>query len=585
MMLVPLLALLTAASPNLLANPNFEDGIVGWCSSSPTIRMEGVMVDERHAAHIVVPPTAEIAYPHLFQEIESHPGDILEASVYAMAHGVTQGHGAYMTIEYHGGGKRLLYSQSSQAFHEDRWCPLKVSGVAPPGTTHARLTLILNGHGEALFGDACFMRTTPEPLPSLEGPITLKVTSEVACDGFLGFGAEDDGWFYNRMNADHGVDEKDIALREARIEWMDPDFVRMFFWPRDWCPSDDWETFTFDSPNMQSHYRTLDLYQRIGATVDVTGVEWGMKDPYSDPAKFAHALGELMGYLIRSKGYTCIRYWTLSNEPNGAFHDFGYSFDHFVRIHTAVKEEFSRRGLAVKIVGSDDAQSVEWYRECVSSPAYYDAVDVFSSHRYFLFPETAVIPSFFRDRLEPLALRTPRKPFILGEFGFHDAQSGVVVNPLMKTYPYAVWAADLAIEGLNQGVSAFSIWCLHEVYYPGGAFMTYALWDYKDNDWKPRPVYYAWSNFSRLTEAGDKVVRVDSSDPRRVRGAQVGGTLFWVNLSGEPAEVVIQGFEAGQVRIQTENTLEGDRECGAVKEIEDGRFNAPPMSFGYALGK
>ena len=66
---------------------------------------------------------------------------------------------------------------------------------------------------------------------------------------------EDDGWFYNEENASHGVTAEDITLREARIEWLRPATVRMFFWYKDWNPSEDWRTFTFDSSNMMSHYR------------------------------------------------------------------------------------------------------------------------------------------------------------------------------------------------------------------------------------------------------------------------------------------------------------------------------------------
>ena len=118
-------------------------------------------------------------------------------------------------------------------------------------------------------------------------PVTLTVTRKVVCKSFLGFGVEDDGWFYNEENASHGVNAEDIALREGRIAWMRPATVRMFCWYKDWNPSGDWATFTFGSPNMLSHYRTLDLYQRLGARVNITGVEWGVADPYGgDPNLF-----------------------------------------------------------------------------------------------------------------------------------------------------------------------------------------------------------------------------------------------------------------------------------------------------------
>ena len=46
---------------------------------------------------------------------------------------------------------------------------------------------------------------------------------------------------------------------------------------------------------MRSHYRSLDQYQRLGARVNVVGVEWGMKHPYADPDKTARGVAANLG--------------------------------------------------------------------------------------------------------------------------------------------------------------------------------------------------------------------------------------------------------------------------------------------------
>src|SRR5690606_21963372 len=117
-------------------------------------------------------------------------------------------------------------------------------------------------------------------------------------------------------NTSRGVTEADFALREARIKAMDPDWVRMFVWYPDWNPSGDGETFDWETDGMRSHCRTLDVYQRLGTAVTLTGVEWSVKTPWSRPEKRAHAIGALFEYLIRVRGYTCIQHWILTNEPN-----------------------------------------------------------------------------------------------------------------------------------------------------------------------------------------------------------------------------------------------------------------------------
>ncbi len=576
------LSIIIAASPNLLVNPSFEQGLEGWLKSTNTIRMEAVHEDGRTAARITVGSTDEIGFPLLYQEVPAQEGDVLSAKALAKGKGTREGVGAYMSIEFcNQAGERLVFSQSSRLFEDNTWTTISQEAIAPPGTVKGRMTLLLNGRGEAFFDEAVLEKHSLGPLKPIEGPATLTVTNESPCESINGFGAEDDGWFYSPENAARGVTEEDYKIREGRIEWMDPDWVRMFIWHPDWCPSGDWETFTFDSPNMLSHYRSLDLYQRIGARVNLAGAEWGMKDPYGQPEKYAHAIGELYEYLIRKKGYTCIGDWTLSNEPNGAFTAFGYSFEAFSKIHQLVKQEFIRRGLQIRIVGSDDAQDTNWFRQSVEDEGYFKTADLFSSHRYFAFADRLLASYFFQSRLEPLAAKTPRKSFIVGEFGFHDDRSGTLVNPIMETYPYAVWSTEFVIDGLNLGVAGYSMWCLHEMVYPGGGFMNYGLWNYKDDNWQVRPVYHAWANFTRETEAGERVRRVESTHPRQIKGAVVGSTLFWVNTTGQSIPVKIVGAVGEKVRIQTEATLQGDRESGTLEVLKDGGFTAPPQSFGY----
>ena len=576
---------LSAASGSVLANPDFSTGITGWTNTAPGITMTAGQEDGKSVAHIHVPPDAEAGYPALTQVIDAQPGDLLEARGEAKGVGITDGAGAYMSIDFFDAeGRRITFSQSGQARPQGRWMNLAIDTIVPPGAVRTRLCLLLNGRGDAYFANVSLKRTPGVVGAPPEGPVALTATNRVACASLIGFGAEDDGWFYNEMNRSHGVTEEDCVLREERIRWMDPDYIRMFFWYKDWNPSGDWETFDFDSPNMQSHYRTLDLYQRIGARVNVTGVEWGVKDPYADPEKAGRAIGALLGHLVKTKGYTCVRDWTLTNEPNGYFVGSGYTFERYREIHTQVKQEIARRGLAVGIVGSDDTNGgVPWFEQCVADPVYFGLTDYFASHRYFQVSERPLTYRFFEEHLGPLEKANPVKPLVVAEFGFQDGRTeGSMINPVMDEYPYAVWATAFAIQGLNRGAAGYSIWCMNQMYYPGGGFMTYGLWKYKDSNWSPRPVYHAWNPFTRFTEPGDTVRVCESTHPNYVSGAIVGKTLFWVNQGDAEAEVKLVGFDAKHVRIMTESTLSGDRECGTVVSLESGAFKAPAMSFGYA---
>lgn len=580
---LPLLAL--CAGEVGIANGGFDQGLDGWASERGPASMAAENVDGRTAARMAVPAEAEPGFPTLYQEWPAEEGDVIEASVEIRTAGVSGGHGAYLAVEFRTAeNERITYAQTNGVRGDSGWREQSIRAVAPPETKTARLVLLLNGRGEAWFDNARAERTGNLRAKPLDGPVTLTVTNEVVCDDFLGFGFEDDGWFYNPENAARGVTEEDHAIREGRLEWMDPDRVRMFFWIEDWCPSGDWGNFTFDSPNMLSHYRTLDLYQRIGTEVNVTGVEWGVEKPYADPPRAARAIGELLEHLVRDRGYTCVKHWTLTNEPNWSWRQHNDSFEAYVEMHRLVREELQRRNLDIAIVGSDDTSGFEWFKRCVENEAYFEAVDTFASHRYSPFSDRLLAPYFFEERMELLKSKTPVKPLTIDEFGFQDARSGTVDNPLMRGYPYAVWTAAFAIEGLNRGVAGFCIWSVHEMYYPGGALMEYALWDFKDkdNNWKVRPVYHAWANFCRLTERGEKVLRCASSSEPHVIGVLVGQTLFWVNRSDQSVEVRLENAGARETFVFEESTLQGDRECG-VRVPDPEAFTAPPQSFGYAL--
>lgn len=587
--MLPFMLLFTAEN-NRLVNPRFEAGLEGWRKETAQATIELTKMDGRTAVRIAVPEGAEPGPHGLYQEVAAVPGEVLVARGEVLRTKISSGAGAYIEIAYYGAdGQRLAALPEDYAVTSGHWTtlhtPLHHMIAVPKDCAKVRLYLAFSGHGEAYF-DNLMLVSLPRPAapaPAPAGPVTLNVTDQVVCPALFGFGAEDDGWFHLEKNIEEGVTEEDNALREERIRWIKPEWIRTFIWIPEWCPSGDLETFDFDTAGMRSHYRSLDLYQKLGARVNLVDVEWKLEGIYDDPARVARAVGALFEHLIKVKGYTCIKYWTLTNEPDSNFsRQRAYRFDHFLKIHRLVKEEFKKRGLQIQIVGSDDADARAFYETCVADPEYFALTDIFCSHTYPRSTALFAVPEYFDSRLRPLEAKQPVKPFIVGELGFLGEHFTSHDNPLMLTYPYAIWSSAFVIEGLNRGVAGFSIWTMNEVYYPGGGKMQFGLWDFKDKGWTPRPVYYAWANFCRLTRAGDAVRRCDSSSPERVIGAVVGKTLFWVNRSDQPAEVIVTGLKASEARIMQESTLAGDRECGVLAKLKEGRFTAPPQSFGYA---
>ena len=580
MNLLALGLVLFGASVNLLEYPAFA-ALEHWRVDAGEAAISVVQMEGEPALRIAVDAEAAVGYPRAVQAFACAPGAVYEAVVAARGEDISNGFGVYMTIEFvDAEGRRLVYFQSNNTEAETGWTPLRVRGIAPPGAAEGRVCLLLNGRGTALFREP-FLRLLRDPQPAPEaGQATLEVAARPLNAPFLGMGFEDDGWFFTPENAAKGVDAGAIALHEERIRFMQPDLVRMFFWYRDWNPSGDWETFTWDTPNMRSKYRALDLYQELGAAVNLTGVEWGMRAPFAQVEPMAEAIVGLLQHLVRDRGYTCVKYWTLTNEPNGTFLRTGASFEDYVRLHVLVKEGLQAHGLDVQVAGSDDTNGgFPWFTRCVRDEAYFNAVDLFASHRYLPKTGRELGEFFMRDRLELLG---GRKPFIVAEFGFQDERSGTLENPLMREYDYALWAMALAIDGLNLGVSGFTVWCLNEVYYPNNWRMEYGLWDFADTDWRLRPVFHAWALLTRHTTPGQPVRPVTSSAPQALRAVVVGNALFWVSEAEAPLTLALHGAEARTMLVyNAELPLETLDPVQALPVCSD--LVLPPRSFGVLL--
>lgn len=358
---------------------------------------------------------------------------------------------------------------------------------------------------------------------------------------FYGFGAETLPWLWTKENREAGVNADDIRLNTERIKDMRLPITRIFVPWETWNPSIDYKTFTWGSDAMQSLYKTLDLYQEMGTRVIIVTVDWLKDSPWRNTEASAEAVLRLLEYLVKEKGYTCIQFWTLTNEPELTY---GWlkkmPFENYVRIHRLVKEGLKKRRLSVKIIASDEVESQEWFDK---SARYLSGVaDIFSSHAYFYPGQIYLIPDFFRERLnivKKASLVTKGIPFFLCEFGFRGSNFSSSTNSLMGDYEYGLYVAQLCIEVLNSGVDSASLWCqyqirlIDEIKPEGGKIMRIGLWAYKDENWRPFPIFYLYRLFTRYIKSGSRVLKTWVSHPDILKAAcaEQGGnySLFVVN--------------------------------------------------------
>ena len=120
---------------------------------------------------------------------------------------------------------------------------------------------------------------------------------------------------------------------DRRARWLGLDFNRVEIEQRIYEPEQG--KFTWDSPEMQILYRILDWCERDRADVFLQqmwgDVRWNAFPEWRDDVAgrlhsapkdveaFAQGLAALVGHLVRDKGYTCIRWLCIVNEPGARF--------------------------------------------------------------------------------------------------------------------------------------------------------------------------------------------------------------------------------------------------------------------------
>lgn len=388
-------------------------------------------------------------------------------------------------------------------------------------------------------------------------PLEVRLTSATVTHGrFLGFGGEWDPKFWADYNLRLGVNEADWQRVVQRVHWMRIPLVRMMMLSR-WCTQGDGR-FDWQSPDMQSLYRHLDVCQREGIQVVLT--DWGCVVPWNrvpgfhgmdDPA-YAEAIGKYLDHLIRTKGYTCIRYFVLGNEPNLE----GFGWEQWKKGVENVRKELEKRGLKLAFVGSDESCGPDWHRRAVDEMA--SSFDLWDVHDYA--SQSDVAGGEFEKRLRRLwdyALKNdPKasdKPFVICEAGMSDGQIAASGNSNIDTYGFGVFMADYAVQATRAGSAWVLAWMLDDSSHEG---FRLGMWKDKSGGFAFRRWFYPWGLLVRYVPAGAELLKVEDPSPQlRVLAARLAEGKEWsfcvVNRGDQEASVRLSGgdSESRQYRL------------------------------------
>ncbi len=321
-------------------------------------------------------------------------------------------------------------------------------------------------------------------------------------------------------------------------EWLGLDWNRVEFEQRIYEPERG--KFTFDSPEMRILYRILDwcekthsdvFFQQMWCNAAWLAYPEFRDDPTArvhsapvDMDAFADGLATLVEHLVKHRGYTCIKWLCITNEP-------GYWWlappNRQLPLKPgleAVRRALDKRGLKLPLSGPDFCDGVP----PVAPPKGLNFLDLLGAYDFHEYGTDFDVRT--HGRLVKVEQTTAAwtnfahgegKPFFLSEFG--SMSYGWVPDKPGPGCPEAALAtSELVLRMANAGVDGFNRWSFLNRGDFDGQWQMIETWDVQKkkllSDFTPHPnSYFCLGLLPRFTAKHSAVLR------SRVEGGKLDG--------------------------------------------------------------
>lgn len=412
-------------------------------------------------------------------------------------------------------------------------------------------------------------------------------------------GAELDPHFFSQnLTRNDGSKESDWQYVVDRVKKMELQKFRVMVLPQWYEPvndnsdphTTDNSIFTFDSPEMQSLYKVLDLAQE--QHLEVCIVVWGcptgvsLLDPdyayvktcfmadqdkqgvwITGPVNYdewAENFSTLIKHLIEDRNYTCVKEITPMNEPDGGPL---LTSSEYIKMAKVLDTRFKKDGIRDKVRFnlSDNTDTRTFYlTDCAENLS--DVADVFNSHTYIFGYDTPndVIYNWEKNNVD-IAARAGKK-HLVGEFGSNQCV-GATRQRDIDLYARGVLMPRLVLNFLNAGAAGVSYWSLIDQYYGKDAdyqqMQQLGLWKYIKEayrtdstyagikkDYEVRPQYYSYSLLTRFLKPESEIYPIDLNDDFAI------GTAF-KDKEGKWTYVLVNATKSSKMLAVNNPSIEG----------------------------
>jgi hypothetical protein len=293
----------------------------------------------------------------------------------------------------------------------------------------------------------------------------------------------------------------------------------------------------------------------------------GPQDP-----RWAQIAADFAKYLLTERKYTVIKYYNLTNEPNGGWMWPGgkVDYDAWAASIRNLRSELDSRGLRkLFIAGPDNSGSWDWIDRCARE--FPDRFGAWEMHWYAKDSEVlnGEIEKLLVQKREMLLKTDPgalAKPRFMGEAGLIEGKMNGDQQPRVKSFEYGVIMADYFAQVARAGWQGAIAWDLDDAMHAVSGRhkpvppddITLKIWGFwntqgtamgKPQDEAIRPWFYTWSLMSRLFPNGARVVNATGLEETRSARALAAS---WENGSGRQLSVMLvnDSDEPRKIRVR-----------------------------------
>ncbi len=381
--------------------------------------------------------------------------------------------------------------------------------------------------------------------------VRLEATAVVSSD-YIGNGAQWDPYQLDYGDGRMEISEADWQKLYDRLDFMRPQFIRMMI---------NISSFLEDGvlvpeKNRAVMERMLDYCQQRGVTVMFGDWGWSVinRGQPSVNAKNMHHAVELLDYLVNERGYSCITYYNLINEPNGDWSATNTSHTLWMEAMHHFHEIMKEYALTekVKMAGPDIAiwdERESWWIDSTATQLG-EIVELYDIHTY---PSKITVNSGEYSRIiRAYREKVPEgKRMVMGEIGFkfveeadsvylqenkRRANAAAHASPgdsqmFVYDYIYGIDMADALIQTVNEGFSGAVVWMMDDAMHSHQAPDKLKVWGFWNilgeerfgaAEEEVRPWYYAWSLLTRYLPAGSVIGGTVVTGDSRVRAITAG---------------------------------------------------------------